>query len=80
MEALTCPHCGRSIETDDLALIALVGQARRLRQALEGLIGASDKGELMAMEATMRALPAPAADKAAALNGIHALLDSLGGE
>lgn len=48
-----------------------------LRSALVGLIGADSKQELLAMEATMRILPAPYADKAVGINAIHALLATM---
>lgn len=60
-----CPtHPMRKAEAD----IAL------LRAALAGLVGASDKAELEKMEAVVRIVPAPEADKIASLNAIHALL------
>jgi len=63
-----CPkHPMRKAEAD----IAL------LRGALAGLVGASDKAELEKMELAMRVLPAPAADKIASINAIHALLATL---
>ncbi|MDR3446006.1 hypothetical protein [Dyella sp.] len=51
-----------------------------LRSALEGLIGASDPDTLRNMEAQLRMLPAPEADKAAGINAIHALLALADGE
>ena len=48
-----------------------------LRNALAGLVGASDKAELEQMELAVRVLPAPEADKIASLNAIHALLATL---
>lgn len=48
-----------------------------LRSALVGLIGADGKEELQAMEAAIRLLPAPEADKAVSINAIHALLSTL---
>jgi hypothetical protein len=48
-----------------------------LRAALVGLIGSDSEQELRQMEATMRVLPAPDADKAASINAIHALLATL---
>lgn len=48
-----------------------------LRSALVGLIGADSEQELRQMEATMRLLPAPDADKAVSINAIHALLDTM---
>jgi hypothetical protein len=66
-----CPkHPMRKAEAD----IAL------LRGALAGLVGASDKSELEQMELALRLLPAPAADKAASIDAIHALLATLPNE
>ena len=48
-----------------------------LRAALVGLIGADTEQELREMEATMRLLPAPEADKAVSINAIHALLATM---
>ena len=48
-----------------------------LRTALIGLVGASTRAELEDMEVVLRAAPAPAEDKAAAIDGIHALLATL---
>ena len=63
-----CPkHPMRKAEAD----IAL------LRGALAGLVGASDKAELEQMDVMMRSPPAPAADKAAIIDAIHALLSTL---
>jgi len=49
----------------------------KLRSALAGLIGASTKEELEQMEAGIRITPAPEADKVAALNAVHALLETV---
>ena len=48
-----------------------------LRSALVGLIGADTEQELREMEAMMRLLPAPEADKVVSINGIRALLATL---
>jgi hypothetical protein len=48
-----------------------------LRNALAGLVGASDKAELEQLELAMHVLPAPEADKIASLNAIHSLLATL---
>lgn len=48
-----------------------------LRAALVNLVGVDGRHELEEMEVTLRALPGPAADKAAAIDGIHALLATL---
>lgn len=48
-----------------------------LRAALVGLIGVDSEQELRQMEAAMRLLPAPEADKAVSINAIHALLATM---
>lgn len=48
-----------------------------LRAALVALIGADGKNDLQQMEAVLRQLPAPEADKAVSINAIHALLATL---
>lgn len=48
-----------------------------LRAALVGLVGSDTREELLQMEAAMRLLPAPDADKAATVNAIHALLATM---
>lgn len=48
-----------------------------LRAALGGLIGADTVAELKQIEAAMRVLPAPEADKAVSINAIHALLATM---
>lgn len=63
--------CGRHPMRKAEADIAL------LRSALVGLIGADTEQELREMEAMMRLLPAPEADKVASINGIRALLATL---
>lgn len=54
-----------------------IAQRNTLRAALVGLIGVDGKDDLKALEATMRLMPAPAADKAASIDAIHALLETL---
>lgn len=49
----------------------------KLHKALSDLVGADSKEELEAMELVIRTTPAPAADKAAMLNAIHALLSEV---
>lgn len=49
-------------------------QDAMLRAALVGLVGADDESELRQMEAALRLMPVPDADKAATINAIHALL------
>lgn len=48
-----------------------------LRAALVGLIGTDSEQELRQMEATMRLLPAPEADKVVSINAINALLATM---
>ena len=48
---------------------------RKLKSALSGLVGASKKDELEAMEMFIRTAPAPDADKAAIINAIHVLIE-----
>lgn len=48
-----------------------------LRSSLIGLIGAENELELKQLEAGIRLMPAPAADKAAMIDGIHALLATM---
>lgn len=49
-------------------------QVARLRGALEGFVGASSAEDLRGMESMLRLAPAPAEDKAKAIDAIHALL------
>jgi uncharacterized protein len=48
----------------------------KLRAALIGLIGASDKTELEQMELMLRIAPAPETDKVNAINAIHAIIET----
>lgn len=54
-----------------------IKHAAMLRAALVGLIGAETETELRQMESLMRTLPMPAADRAASINAIHALLATM---
>lgn len=54
--------------------IALTAECDQLRNALIGLVGASEPEELRAMEAAIQALPVPADDSAVILTAIRALL------
>ena len=47
----------------------------KLKAALSGLVGASTKKELEMMEAVIRSVPAPDADRAVTINATHALLE-----
>ena len=49
----------------------------RLREALTGLVGASDRAELEALEGVMRIMPGPDDDKIASINAIQALIATL---
>lgn len=73
---------GDKVLTDHIAkcekhpMRTVVAQRDMLRKALVGLVGADDPAELRNIEAMMRILPAPEADKAATINAIHALLET----
>lgn len=45
-----------------------------LRAALVGLVGVDGREQLELMEIELRAIPAPAADKAATIDAVHALI------
>ncbi len=49
---------------------------KKLRSALAGLVGASEKTELETMEATIRMVPGPEKDKVVAINAIHVLIET----
>lgn len=49
---------------------------KKLRSALSNLIGASTIEELKAIELILRTTPAPEADKIAAINAIHVLMET----
>jgi len=49
----------------------------KLRTALEELVGAASKDELEKMELILRLAAVPMADKTAAINAIHALLETM---
>ena len=82
---LTCVYCGMaypegtpphsaSILTDHIK-ICEKHPMYKLRKALEGLIGASTKEELEAMEVAIRSISSPEQDKIVMLNAIHTLLE-----
>jgi len=52
----------------------LTAERDQLRSALTGLVGAETREELEQMEVVMRMMSAPAEDKAASIDAIHALL------
>lgn len=70
----------RDAETQLAAQVAAFGavqaQHDRLRAALVGLVGVDGRSELEQLEAAMRLMPAPAEDKAATSDAIHALIAS----
>ena len=76
------PAHGTPVLTDHIAgckqhpMRAVIEQRDKLRAALAGLVGASSKEELDAMEIGVRSLPGCDEDRAAALNAIHALRES----
>jgi len=84
---LTCVYCGQEYPQDtpawgdkvltDHIKVCEKHPMYKLRKALVGLVGADTKEELEKMEAAIRILPAPDADKAVTINAIHALLDTL---
>lgn len=77
------PAHGDKVLTDHIAacekhpMRAVVDQRDLLRKALVGLVGADSLEELRAMELMMRTLSAPASDKAATIDAIHALLETM---
>lgn len=76
------PAAGDQVLTDHIAQCAshpmrsVIEQRDRLRAALAGLVGASARDELQAMEIAIRSAPAADEDKAAILNALHALRDA----
>lgn len=69
------------IQSANARLIAaaptLFAERNRLRVALVQLVGVDGPAELAEMEAVMRLMPAPAEDKAATIDAIHALIATL---
>ncbi len=63
--------------SQDHYIAELETQRDRLRAALVGLVGVDGREELGQMEAVMRLMPAPAEDKAATIDAIHALMATL---
>jgi len=78
------PSHGAQILTDHIKICEKhsVGEAEikisKLKSALVGLIGASERGELEQMEVAIRLIPAPEEDKIKTINAIHILLEMLG--
>lgn len=64
-------------EKPDSCFACLSEQRDQLRAALVGLVGVDGRAELEQLEAVMRLMPAPAADKAATIDAIHALIATL---
>lgn len=58
-------------------LAKVVAQRDQLRTALVKIVGVDGRDELEQMEVVMRLMPAPAEDKAATVDAIHALLATL---
>lgn len=76
-EKYTTDHykCGADLTASwqkDLA--AVEAQRDRLRAALVKLVGVDGKEDLEQFECVMRLMPAPAEDKAATVDAIHALI------
>lgn len=57
-------------------IIKLKEQVVKLRNALIGFLGTSDKEQLQKMEAIIRLSNAPEQDKIVAINAIHAFLET----
>lgn len=74
------PAAGSEILTDHIRqcekhpMRKLESDRTVLRNALVALVGSGDVAELQIMEVEVRRLPAPAADKAATIDAIHALI------
>jgi len=77
---LLTKHCD-SWSRDYKSLAAKLDKAERdcelLRSALGGLVGASSREDLEQMELFIRSTPAPAEDRAASIDAIHALMKTL---
>ena len=77
------PAWGDKVLTDHIRVCEkhpmkkLADQYEQVRAALVGLVGADSREELDRMEAVIRIAPAPDTDKAATINAICALRDTL---
>ena len=77
----TPPH-GAKILTDHIKICPkhpmreAEATIKKLRNALAGLVGVSNKKELENMELSLRVMPIPDADKVASINAIHALIET----
>jgi outer membrane protein TolC len=67
---------GRALKAE-AALETVQQQRDQLRAALVGLVGVDGREELEPLEGVMRVMVAPAKDKAASIDAIHALLATL---
>ena len=82
---LTCVYCGQEYPQEtpawgnkvltDHIKVCPKHPIKKLKNALEGLVGASTREELEAMEGFLRSAPGIEADKIVAINAIHALLE-----
>lgn len=78
----TPPH-GAQILTDHIKICKMHPMRKAeahvalLRKAIVGLVGAESIEELNQMEFVLRSTSAPASDKAAAIDAIHALLETM---
>jgi hypothetical protein len=63
--------------SQDHYIAELEQQRDRFRRALEAIVGVTTREELEQLEAVMRLMPAPAADKAVTIDAIHALLEPI---
>ena len=83
---LTCVYCGMAypegtpphgskVLTDHIKACEK-HPMRKLREALVGLVGASTKEELEAMEFALRTAPGIEQDKIVAIDAIHTLLET----
>lgn len=67
----------QNAEDANARLAAVQQQNRALRSALAGLVGASTRDELEQIEVGLRLMSAPAQDKAAMIDAVHALFATL---
>lgn len=77
------PAWGNQVLTDHIKVCAkhpmrqLEADRAKLWTALSELVDAKTKEELLAMEGVLRLIPGIERDKVAALNAVHALLDTM---
>ena len=60
---------------DNTRLLKAEAKVAKLQKVLEDIIGASSKEDLESMELILRTTPGVEADKIAAINAIHVLLE-----